>query len=146
MIIDSSYTTNNTLPRGGTISFQTSTTNNVSDTTFYTICSMNSINNIVANIIPLAPYTTTGGPYSNGYWLINVSKYTSQTGFIYLFLNISQPTVPIYWLGRVVISSGGSASYYPDLSYNVQVSYTSGNIEVSSPSGASLTLYYKIFG
>ena len=54
--------------------------------------------------------------------------------------------MPIYWCGRVAISYGSSASYYPDISYNIQISYTSGNIEVSSPSGASLTLYYKIFG
>jgi len=164
IIIDSSYTKNNTLPRGGTISFQTSTTNNVSDTTFTTICSMNSVNitlneplitpqfytsstnNIVTNVITIAPTSTSGGPYGNGYWLINVSNYTSQSGFSYLHLNISVPIVPIYWLGRVAISSGGSASYYPDMSYNVQLSFSSGNIQVSSPSGASLALYYRIMG
>ena len=109
---------------------------------FYT----SSTNNIITNVITIYPTSTSGGPYGNGYWLINVSNYTSQSGFTYLFLNISVPVVPIYWLGRVAISSGGSASYYPDMSYNVQLSFSSGNIQISSPSGASLTLYYKIFG
>ena len=109
---------------------------------FYT----SSTNNIVTNVITIAPTSTSGGPYGNGYWLINVSNYTSQSGFSYLHLNISVPIVPIYWLGRVAISSGGSASYYPDMSYNVQLSFSSGNIQVSSPSGASLALYYRIMG
>ena len=111
---------------------------------FYT----SSTNNIVTNVITIYPTSTSGGPYGNGYWLINVSNYTSQSGFTYLFFNISVPVVPIYWLGRVAISSGGSASYYPDMAYNVQLSFSSGNIQVSSPSGASfsLALYYRIMG
>ena len=111
---------------------------------FYT----SSTNNIISKVITIYPTNTSGGPYGNGYWLINVSNYTSQSGFSYLFLNISVPVVPIYWQGRVVISSGGSMSTYADIGYNVQLSFSSGNIQISSPSGASfsLALYYRIMG
>ena len=108
-----------------------------------------STNNIVSNTITLAPTSTTGGPYGNGYWLINIGQYTALSGFTYLFLNLSQPLVPIFWQGRVVISSGGSMNTYADVGYNVQLAYyTSGGtfIQISSPSGASLSLYYKVIG
>ena len=71
----------------------------------------------------MATYSTTCGPYSNGYWLIDNSHYTSQSGFTYLFLNVSTPVMPLYWLGRMVISSSGSISYYVDTSSNIQISY-----------------------
>ena len=113
---------------------------------FYTT----TANNIITNVIGILPQYTTGGPYGNGFWLIDVSKYTSQNGFSYLFLNLSQPIVPIFWQGRVVISSGGSMSTYADVGYNVQLAYyTTGGyyIQISSPSGVGFSyLYYKIIG
>ena len=48
-----------------------------------------------------------------------------------------------------IITSSGSANYYSDAAYNIQLSNhtTDGNfIQISSPSGASLALYYKIIG
>ena len=99
--------------------------------------------NIITNVISIVPYDSKGGPYGNGYWLIDISEYILQSKFVYLFLNVSQPglvgpSIPIYWQERVVNSSGRSASNYSEMAYNTQVSYyTTGGtfIQVSSPSG-----------
>ena len=49
-------------------------------------------------------------------------------------------------MGRIAIASNGSASYYPDSAYNIQLSlYTIGGKYIKV-SGASLGLYYKIIG
>ena len=83
------------------------------------------------------PYTTTGGPYSNGFWLIDISRYTSQSGFTYLTVNISAPVVPLYWLGRISVNSSGAMAFYSDTQSNIALSYytTGGSfIQVASPS------------
>ena len=80
---------------------------------------------------------------------------------LHTFLNISQPGEAFYWICHVFFSVGGSAvllyrqeelrrsaSYYLNMSNNIQLSYytTGGSfIQVSSPSGTGsglLILYY----
>jgi hypothetical protein len=70
LIIDSSYATNSGLPMGGSIFFQTSDTNNVSGTTFKTICTVNSKGFGIGsgNInYPLTVNTTNNNTFTNVY-------------------------------------------------------------------------------
>jgi hypothetical protein len=70
LIIDSSYATNSGLPMGGSIFFQTSDTNNVSGTTFKTICTVNSKGFGIGsgNInYPLTVNTTANNTFGNVY-------------------------------------------------------------------------------
>ena len=109
------------------------------------------INQIVTKVIGINPISSTGGPANTGYWLIDISRYQSQLGFTYLFLNISQNAgTPIYWVGRMVLTPGLYDIYYPDYSSNITLHYTTSGgsfIQVYSPSTtASGLLYYKIIG
>ena len=115
---------------------------------FYTA----SINNIISKVISITPTSGSGGPYGNGYWLIDIQNYVNQSGFSYLFLNVSVPSIPLAWCGRIVIANG-SMSTYVDYGVNVQISLgtLSGRyqISVSGPGGTGggyTYLYYKIFG
>jgi hypothetical protein len=71
IIVDSSYATNSGLPMGGSIFFQTSDTNNVSATTFKTICTINSrglaIGSFTNNNYPLIVQGTTNATFSYVY-------------------------------------------------------------------------------
>ena len=98
------------------------------------------------------PYSSIGGPYNNGYWLIDVYDYSSQYGFVYLFLNINAIGL-LYWLGRVVIANSSSFNTYADMGYNVQLGLTTLNsrlqIIISCPSGTNnglAQLCVKIIG
>ena len=76
--------------------------NNTLKISFYTY----GTNNIFTKVITLPPYSTTGGPYSNGYWLIDISPKIT--------IRIYMAASAIYWFERIVIASSGSASYYSD--------------------------------
>ena len=71
IIVDSSFTTNSGLPMGGSIFFQTSDTNNVSASTFKTICTINSrglaIGSFTTNNYPLIVQGTTNATFSYVY-------------------------------------------------------------------------------
>ena len=114
--------------------------------------STSSYNNLVMKTIFINPYSSIGGPYNNGYWLIDVYDYSSQYGFVYLFLNINSPSL-LYWLGRVVIANSSSFNTYADMGYNVQLGLTTLNsrlqIIISCPSGTNnglAQLCVKIIG
>ncbi len=51
-------------------------------------------NNLLAKSIEIYPFSSVGGSYNNGYWLIDVQDYCNQAGFVYLFLQLS-------YIGRV---------------------------------------------
>ena len=114
--------------------------------------STSSYNNLVMKTIFINPYSSIGGPYNNGYWLIDVYDYSSQYGFVYLFLNINAIGL-LYWLGRVVIANSSSFNTYADMGYNVQLGLTTLNsrlqIIISCPSGTNnglAQLCVKIIG
>ena len=114
--------------------------------------STSSYNNLVMKTIFINPYSSIGGPYNNGYWLIDVYDYSSQYGFVYLFLNINAIGL-LYWLGRVVIANSSSFNTYADMGYNVQLGLTTLNsrlqIIISCPSGTNnglAQLCVKIMG
>ena len=107
--------------------------------------------------ISISPVGATGGPYGNGYWLINIYDYYLQSGRGYFMINIDVQSRGIYWQGRIWMNSAGTdVLFYPDNSTNIQLTLlpssstiTNGYIalQVSSPSGpGGYPLYYKIVG
>ena len=119
--------------------------NNIFCNTFYTAIG----NNIVNKVQNVFSYATTGGPFSTGYWLTDISKYVSQSGYTYLTFNVSSPTLNFVWLGRVAVSSSGVMAQYVDYSSNVQLNYntTGGNfLQVTCSTTATGAIYYKITG
>jgi hypothetical protein len=114
--------------------------------------STSSYNNLLAKTITIYPFSSVGGTYNNGYWLIDVQDYASQSGFVYLFLNINVPSF-LYWQGRIVIGNSSSITFYPDLAFNVNLSLISSssrlNIVIACPSGTGngfQALFLKIMG
>lgn len=126
-----------------------SSTGTMSSGQFYTRVE----NNIVMSAISIVPYSTTGGTFNNGYWLIDVQDYNTISGIGYLFLNIRSPSANFYWTGRVVIFSATSVAFYPDASNNVGLSLVTSfprlSLMVACPTGTagfSTLLHYKIMG
>ena len=73
----------------GTAGDLTVNNNIICNTSFYTSIG----NNIVYKVQNVFPYTTTGGPFNTGYWLVDVSKYVSQSGYTYFIFNASSTTL-----------------------------------------------------